>query len=134
MAIRLGGRGDVSNSHVVWRNDRAMPYVPSPLLVGDYLHVVSDSGIYTCLEPATGEPLYTGRKLGPVSSSPVAGAGRVYLFEESGLCTVIKNGAAFDVLARNEIGEAVYATPAISAGSLFVRTESHLLRITAPAN
>ena len=59
-------------------------------------------------------------------------AGRVYLFEDSGTCTVIKNGAAFDVIAKNEIGEEVYATPAISAGSLFVRTESHVLRIGAP--
>jgi hypothetical protein len=134
MAVRLGGEGDVSNSHVAWRNERAMPYVPSPLLVGDYLHVISDTGIYTSLGPKTGEVLHTGRKLGPVSSSPVSAAGQVYFFEDSGTCTVIKNGAAFDVLAKNEIAEAVYTTPAISAGSLFVRTESHLLCIGAPAD
>jgi hypothetical protein len=134
MAVRLGGEGDVSSSHVAWRNERAMPYVPSPLLAGDYLHVISDTGIYTCLAPQTGEPLHTGRKLGAVSSSPVSADGQIYFFEDSGTCTVIKNGAAFDVLAKNEIGEAVYATPAISAGSLFIRTESHLLRIGAPAD
>jgi outer membrane protein assembly factor BamB len=134
MAIRLGGSGDVSDTHVVWRNERAMPYVPSPLLVGEYLHVISDAGIYTCLDPRSGETLSTGRKLGPVSSSPVAVAGRVYLFEDSGKCTVIRNGPAFDVLATNEIGEPVYSTPAITAASLFVRTEAHLIRIRAPAD
>jgi outer membrane protein assembly factor BamB len=134
MAIRLGGSGDVSGSHVVWRNERAMPYVPSPLLVGDFLHVISDAGIYTCLDPRTGETLSAGRKLGPVTSSPVAAAERVYLFEDSGRCTVIRNGPAFDVLATNEIGEPVYATPAVSAGSLFVRTDANLIRIRAPAN
>ncbi len=132
MAIRLGGSGDVSNSHIAWRNERAMPYVPSPLLAGDFLHVISDTGIYTCLDPTTGESLHTGRQLGSVHSSPVFAAGRVYLFEDSGTCTVIKNGAGFDVLAKNEIGEEVYATPAISAGSLFVRTESHVVRIGVP--
>ena len=111
-----------------------MPYVPSPLLAGDFLHVISDTGIYSCLDPRSGESLHTGRKLGPVSSSPVAAGGSIYLFEDSGKCTVIKNGAAFDVLATNEIGEPVVSTPAISAGSLFVRTETHLIRIRAPAD
>jgi len=63
----------------------------------------------------------------------LAGAGRVYFFEDSGRCTVIENGAAFDVIATNEIGESVYATPAISAGGLFVRTETHLAHVGPPA-
>ncbi len=134
MAIRLGGNGDVRETHIAWRNERAMPYVPSPLLTGDFLHVISDAGVYTCLEPQTGAVLHTARKLGSVNSSPVAAAGQVYFFEDSGRCTVIKNGATFNVTAVNEIGEAVYATPAISAGSLFVRTEAHLVRIGLPAN
>src|ERR1700733_3989482 len=123
MAIKLGGTGDVLNSHVAWRNEHSMPYVPSPLLAGDYLHVISDDGIYTCLDPKTGDVRLTGRRLGAVSSSPVAAAGRIYFFEDSGRCTVIENGAAFDVIATNEIGETVCTTPAISAGSIFVRTE-----------
>jgi hypothetical protein len=133
MAVRLGGSGKLLETDVAWRNERAMPYVPSPLLVGNCLHIISDNGVYTCLNPQTGEVLHTGRKLGPVNSSPVAAAERVYFFEDCGRCTVIENGTAFGVIATNEIGEAVYATPAISAGSLFVRTESHLLRIGPPA-
>jgi len=129
MAIKLGGNGDVLNTHVAWRHERSMPYVPSPLLAGEYLHVISDDGIYSCLDPKTGDVRHTGRKLGPVSSSPVTAAGKIYFFEDSGKCTVIENGAAFGEIASNEIGEAVYATPAISSGSLFVRTERHLVRI-----
>jgi outer membrane protein assembly factor BamB len=121
------------NTHVVWRSERSMPYVPTPLLVEDYLHVISDNGVYTCLDAQTGEVKHTGRKLGPVSSSPVLADGRVYFFEDSGTCTVINNSPTFDVLARNEIGEAVYATPAISSGGLFVRTESSLIRIGRPS-
>ena len=74
----------------------------------------------------------TSLMLGAVNSSPVAAAGRVYLFEDSGRCTVIKNGTGFEVLATNELGEAVYATPAVSAKSLFVRTDAHLIRIGVP--
>jgi len=129
MAVRLGGHGNVLNSHVVWRSDRSMPYVPSPLLLGDYLHVISDAGIYTCLDPRTGSTLHTGRKLGPVFSSPVAVAGRIYFFEDSGRCTVIENGPNFEIIATSELGETLQTTPAIAGGSLFVRTETHLVRI-----
>ena len=131
MALRLGGKGDVLGTHLAWRNDRSMPYVPSPLLLGDYLHIVNDSGIYTCLAPLTGETLYTGRKLGSVYSSPISAAGRIYFFEDSGACTVIRNSPNFEILAVNELGEAVQTTPAFSGGSLFVRTETELVRISS---
>ena len=135
MAVRLGGTGDVSSTHIAWRNERAMPYVPSPLLVGDELHIVNDQGIYTCLEPVSGQVLTTGRKFGPVYSSPVSAAGRIYLFEDSGACTVIQSGRDFKELARNELDETVQTTPAISGGNLFVRGESHLYCISgAPKN
>jgi outer membrane protein assembly factor BamB len=129
MALRLGGEGNVLATHVAWRNERAMPYVPTPLLVGDFLHVINDLGIYTCLEPKSGEVLMTGRKLGSVYSSPIAVPDRIYLFEDSGCCTVIKNNSEFEVLAKNELGEAVYATPAISDGHVYVRTENNLVSI-----
>jgi outer membrane protein assembly factor BamB len=129
MAVRLAGSGDVSDTHVVWRSERSMPYVPSPLLMDRYLHIVNDAGIYSCLNPVTGEILHTGRKLGPVFSSPVAVAGQVYFFEDCGKCTVIENGPDFRVLATNELDEAVQTTPAISGGCLFVRGEAHLFCI-----
>ncbi len=133
MAVRLGGQGDVSQTHLVWRNERSMPYIPSPILVGDYLHIMNDNGVYTCLEPKSGKTLSTGRKLGAVNSSPVSVAGRVYFFEDSGACTIVENGPNFSEVARNELGEATYTTPAIAGGQLFVRTESHLICIGAKA-
>jgi outer membrane protein assembly factor BamB len=129
MALRLGGEGDVLGTHLAWRNERSMPYVPSPILVGDFLHVINDSGIYTCLNPFTGETLNTGRKLGSVYSSPISVADRIYFFEDSGACTIVANNSNFEVLAVNQLGESVQTTPAFSDGSLFVRTQSSLVRI-----
>lgn len=131
MAVRLGGKGDVLQTHLAWRNEKSMPYIPSPILVGDYLHVINDNGVYTCIEPLSGKTLHTGRKLGAVNSSPVSVAGRIYFFEDSGACTIIDNGPNFNVLAKNELGETVYATPAISRDQLIVRTDSHLICIAS---
>ncbi|QDT53055.1 Outer membrane protein assembly factor BamB precursor [Caulifigura coniformis] len=129
MAVKLGGRGEISEEFVAWRNERQMPYVPTPILLGDYLHILSDTGVYTCLDPRTGRSLMTARRTGPVYSSPVAAEDRIYFFEDSGTCTVIANGKTFEVLSKNGLGEGVYSTPAIAHRSLFVRTEGHLLRI-----
>jgi outer membrane protein assembly factor BamB len=128
-AVRLGGRGDVEATHIAWRSRSSMPYVPSPLLVGDYLHVVSDQGVYSCLDPHTGQPHRTARKFGPVYSSPIAAAGRIYLFEDSGTCTVIENGPDFRELARNELNAVIQTTPAVSSGMMIVRTEAELIGI-----
>lgn len=129
LAVRLGGHGDVTESHVAWRSERSMPYVPSPLLVGEYLHVVNDIGIYTCIEPKTGTVLHTARAAGSTYSSPIAAAGRIYLFEDTGRCTIFENRPGFHVLARNEIGEEVYTTPALANGQLFVRSVNALFCI-----
>lgn len=128
-AVRLGGRGDISKTHIEWRRERAMPYVPSPLLYGDCLHVIDDAGIYSCLDPTSGNALTQKRRGGNTYSSPVGVADRVYLFEDSGRCTVIENEPGFQVVAVNELGEMVQTTPAITDGSLFVRGEEHLFRI-----
>jgi outer membrane protein assembly factor BamB len=129
LAVRLGGRGDISATHIAWRGERAMPYVPTPLLLDDHLHIVNDQGIYSCLDARTGQTLYTGRKFGPTYSSPVAVAGRIYLFEDSGACTVIAAGTGFEQLSRNTLGELVQTTPAIANGQLFVRGRQHLFCI-----
>jgi hypothetical protein len=129
LAVRLGGQGDVTETHVAWRSERGMPYVPSPLLLGDYLHVVNDLGVYSCIEPVSGEVLHTTRALGSTYSSPIAAAGRIYMFEDTGRCTVFENRPGFHVLARNEIGEEVYTTPAVANGQLFVRSVNSLFCI-----
>ena len=101
LAVRLGGTGDVTETHVAWRSERGMPYVPSPLLFGNYLHVVNDLGVYSCIEPVSGEVLHTARALGSTYSSPIAAAGRIYMFEDTGRCTIFENRPGFHVLARN---------------------------------
>lgn len=129
MAVRMGGTGDVTQSHIEWRNERSMPYVPSPLLLGDDLHIVNDQGVYTCLHAKSGKVLMSSRKFGNVYSSPIAVADHVYFFEDSGACTVIKAGSNFDEVGHNDLKETIQTTPAISDGRLFVRSESHLFCI-----
>jgi outer membrane protein assembly factor BamB len=135
MAVRLGGAGDVTESHVAWRMDKGMPYVPSPLLVGDFLHIVNDEGIYTCLSPVSGEILKRTRKFGNVYSSPICVGEHIYFFEDAGTCTIIRNGSEFEEIARNDLGELIQTTPAVSEGQLFIRSSQHLFCIgtrTAP--
>lgn len=131
-AVKLGGTGDVSDSHVVWRSERAMPYVPSPLLVGDYLHIVNDLGVYTCIEPVSGKVLHTKRAVGSTYSSPIAVGDKIYMFEDTGHCTIFENRPGFHVLEKNSLDEEVYTTPAVSNGQLFIRTTSALVCISEP--
>ncbi len=132
LAVRLGGTGDVSETHVAWRNERAMPYVPSPLLAGDYLHIITDLGVYSCIEPVTGKVLHTARAFGSTYSSPVAVGDRIYMFEDIGRCTIFENRPGFHVLAKNSLDEEVYSTPAVSNGQLFVRTTTAIVCISDP--
>lgn len=129
LAIRKGGQGDVTASHIAWRTHKSIPYVPSPLLYGDWLHVVADEGIYTCFEPKTGEVMQQKRVSKHISSSLVGADGKVYITDDRGTTTVVANNAKYQVLARNEVGEEVYSTPAISQGNLFIRGTDHLFCI-----
>lgn len=128
-AVRLGGSGDVTATHIAWKLKSSMPYVPSPLLVGDHLHVVSDQGIYSCLDPASGQSRLTARKFGPVYSSPIAAAGRIYIFDDSGQCSVIESGPDFREISRNKLDGLIQTTPAVSDGLLVIRTDRELIGI-----
>ena len=130
IAIRQGGTGDLTKTNIAWTIERGMPYVPTPLLTKDYLHIVDDMGIYTCLNPLTGKSMKTIRKGGNTYSSPVGTKDRIYLFDDTGLCTVIANGPNFEVLAKNSIEELVQSTPAIADNSLYVRSERYLWKIS----
>lgn len=130
IAIRQGGTGDLTKTNIAWTIERGMPYVPTPLLSKDYLHIVDDMGIYTCLNPLTGKSLKTIRKGGNTYSSPVGTKDRIYLFDDTGLCTVIANGPNFEVLAKNSIEELIQSTPAIADNSLYVRSERYLWKIS----
>jgi len=127
LAVRPGGRGDVTESHVVWSNTRGAPFVPSAILIGDYYYLVDDHGIGTCLDAHTGKLFWQKRFGGEFTASPVAADGKIYFIDEAGTTRVIASG--LDVcreLARNPLGEAVFASPAISQGRLFIRTVKRL--------
>jgi outer membrane protein assembly factor BamB len=128
MAIRPGGRGDVTARQVAWQTPHAGPYVPSPLLYGDQLYVVKEGGIVSCFEAATGKVLQRQRLAasGTYYASPVAGDGKVYLVSENGEVTVLAADPGLKVLGRSSLGERCTATPAIVGGKLYLRTQSNL--------
>ena len=130
LAVRADGTGDVTKTHVAWTLRRAAPLTPSPLLVGDELYVLNDSGIATCLDAKSGEPRWIQRLGGgDYSASPVIADGRIYFLSESGVATVIAPGKEFRRLATNTLEGDTLASMAIAAGSIFIRTDSHLYRI-----
>lgn len=129
MAIRLGGRGDVTRTHLLWRHQKSLPDVASPLLYRGVLYLVRNGGIVTALDPASGQVFKQGRlreALDGYYASPVAGDGKVYMVSDAGRAVVLQAGSDWTVVATNDLDEAVYATPAIADGRLFVRTAGRL--------
>ena len=129
LAIRHGGRGDLSQSGVVWRMQKFLPNVPSPLLYEGMLYLVKDGGILSSVEPSSGKIIKQGRLPGALDtyySSPVGAAGKVYLFSQAGVGTVLKAGGEWEILATNDMDEPVFATPAIVDNKLYVRTRGAL--------
>jgi outer membrane protein assembly factor BamB len=129
IAVRPDGSGDVTSSHVAWTERRSAPLTPSPLVVGDELYMVSDSGIASCLDARTGESHWRERLGGSHSASPVHAAGRIYFLNEDGQSVVIEPGKAFRRLATNTVDGRTLASMAISGGSIFIRSATHLYRI-----
>jgi len=126
VAVRPGGAGAVKP---VWRHETGAAYVCSPLVVGDHLYVHTDAGILTCYEAKTGKTIYKERLEGKFSASAVAGDGRLYFINEAGTTLVIRAGPKFEVLAKNALEEYAVASPAVSQGDLFLRTETRLFCI-----
>jgi hypothetical protein len=129
MAVKLGGRGDITASHVLWRYDKSLPDVPSVLLYRGVLYLVRSGGILQTVDPATGRALKQGRlthALDDYYSSPVAGDGKVYIISRNGIVSVLTAGADWQVAATGEFGEEVFATPAIAGGTIWVRTATAL--------
>ena len=130
LAITLGGSGDLSDTKsIVWQYEKGTAYVPSSILYGEYLYLLSDRGIITCVEAKTGKLIYEGGRI-PIpatfTASPVAFDGKILLTSEDGDTFVIKAGPKHEVIATNSIGEPVYASPAISDGMIFIRGERNL--------
>ena len=130
LAVRADGTGDVTKTHVAWTLKRGAPLTPSPLLVGDELFIVNDGGIATCLDAKTGETHWVQRLGGAYSASPVFAGGRIYFLSEEGASMVIAPGKIFERLATSALDGGILASMAVSDGSIFIRTDSHLYRIT----
>jgi len=134
MAIKLGGSGDVTESNVAWQYDKGTAYVPSSILYGDYIYLMSDRGVLTCLDAKTGKVIYEGGRIpapATFTASPVAFDGKLLLTSEDGDTYVIKAGPKHEVIATNSVGEPVFASPAISDGMIFIRAVSNLYCISA---
>jgi outer membrane protein assembly factor BamB len=130
LAIKAGGRGDISASHRAWSFDDG-PDVPSPVSDGRYLYLVTDNGVTWCLDAKTGKAVWGPKRLRPgtYSASPVLADGRIYAINEDGLTTVFAAGPSFEVVAENALQEYVLSSPAVSEGQIFIRTDQHLYAI-----
>jgi len=133
LAIRPDGRGNVTNSHVAWKDTKGAPYVPSMIVTGDYLLSINRSGVAFCYDAATGK-VHWEEKLGRHHASPVLIEGLVFLINDDGRVNVIKPGPAFERIAKHELGEKCYASPAISDGQVFLRGFKHLFCFGQKAN
>jgi outer membrane protein assembly factor BamB len=134
LAIRPGGAGDVTATHVAWQTPRGSPFIPSPLVYGNYLYTVNDmTAVATCFEAATGKTMWQGRLGEPeshsLSASPIGVDGKVYFFNDSGEAFVVEAGPQFKLLRVNKLNERMLATPALVDGKWYFRTERHLWAI-----
>jgi len=130
LAVRPDGTGDVTRTHIAWSLKRGAPLTPSPLVVGDELYVVNDAGIATCIDARSGAIVWQQRLGGTYSASPVFADGRIYFLAEQGVTTVIVPGKDFRRLATNTLDGGLLASMAISSGAIYLRTDSHLYRVT----
>jgi len=128
-AIRPGGSGVVTDTHVAWKTKQNVPGKPSLMLVGDLLFMVSDNGNATCVDAKTGAAIWEQKIGGHFSASPICAEGRVYFFSEEGVTTVIEAGRAFKQLAQNQLDEGFMASAAVAGKALFLRTKTHLYRV-----
>jgi outer membrane protein assembly factor BamB len=131
LAVKPGGRGDVTSTHVAWSFTRGGPDVPTPVADGRYLYVVNDRGVVHCLELKTGQIVYGPQRLRPgtYSASPVLADGRIYVTSEEGVTSVFAAGPEFKVVAENTMDEYTLSSVAVSNGQIFLRTEKHLYAI-----
>jgi outer membrane protein assembly factor BamB len=127
MAIRPDGERNVTTTHVLWDDQRAADYVPSPIARGKYVFFVNDNGVAAgCIVARTGERMWTHRLGRHHSASPVSAAGYLYFPDDDGNTFVLKAERKFELVSRNALGEECYASPAISRGQIFIRTSQHL--------
>ncbi len=132
MAIRPGGNGDVTASHVVWRNERGGPHVPTPAYCNGHLFIVNDTGIAICINASTGETVWQHRLRGRFSMSPLLFDDKLLVISEDGVATAFKASDRFEALNEHDFGETILATPAVLDGRLYIRTAENLLCVGDP--
>jgi outer membrane protein assembly factor BamB len=128
-AVRPGGRGDITKTHVAWKNQRSLPYVSSPLYYDGRIYTFKSGGLASCYVAKTGRVLYQDERIGATGdfyASAVAANGLVLIANQRGTVVVLRAGDTLEVLARNEMGEPVFATPAVVDGIVYLRTEKRL--------
>jgi outer membrane protein assembly factor BamB len=137
-AVKPGAKGDITlkkdqtqSDAIAWSTTRGGPYIPTPVIYGDHLYVLSNNGVLSAYDVRTGQRIYQQRlgSGGSFSASPVAADGKIYLASEDGDVHVVKAGPAYELLATNTVGEVVMATPAISDGLIIVRGLRNVLAI-----
>jgi outer membrane protein assembly factor BamB len=129
LAIRMGGRGDVTDTNLRWKYHKAVPQLPSPIVYGNVVYMVNDGGIVTTLHPETGAELGQGRLKGAIDhyyASPVAADGKIYMASEKGKVAVLQPGGGLEPIAVNDLDDDIYATPAISDNRIYLRTRGWL--------
>jgi outer membrane protein assembly factor BamB len=128
-AVKPDGQGGVSDAGVLWRYKKGLPYVASPVFYRGRLYQVKNGGFLTCLDPQSGKPLYVEERLGAIGdyyASLLAADGRIYVTSQRGVVTVVRAGDTFEVLARNDLGEVVQASPVAVNDLLLIRTATQL--------
>jgi outer membrane protein assembly factor BamB len=127
LAVRTGGRGDITKTHVAWSTDQG-PDVPTPAVSGGSIYILNDRGIMWCRDAKTGAEIWGNQrvKAGTYSASPVVADGKVYVMSEDGVVTVLDAGPTFKVLAENDMADYTLSSPAISDGQIFLRTQKFL--------
>lgn len=131
LAVRADGHGDVTETNIVWRNPRGTPRMPSPVLVDGLIFMVSDGGIGSCLEAATGKELWQERLGGEYAASVLYADGRVYCFNQTGASVVLKPARTYEVLATNKLDDGFMASPTVMGKAFVLRTKTHIYRIEA---
>ena len=125
-AIRPGGRGDVTSTHIAWEQKKGAPTQPSMVYANELLFAITDGGVATCYQPKTGDVVWQERVGGNFSASPILAEGRIYFLNEAGETTVIEAADQFKVVAKNSLDEKCQASMAVSGGRLFIRSDKNL--------
>ena len=133
-AIRLGGKGDVTKTHIAWEQKKGVPALASPLYVTPHVYTITRDNILHCIEASTGQVVWVHRLTGVHSASPVLADGKIYILSEDGVTLVLRPGPRYDEIARNKIDDRCLASMAVSQGHFYIRSSKRLYSIGASSD